>query len=130
MNNGLLILLSISISFSLTGCSFINGSGNDIDYPYYAPQVRRDTIENGCDELRTGMYAADVRGILGEPDEINDTYRPEDKLAKNPKPIGYSYVYLIQRLCEKGSVDEKDEKLLRIFFDVEDKLIKVDRVGF
>ena len=65
-----------------------------------------------------------------EKKKKDDTYRPEDKLAKNPKPIGYSYVYLIQRLQEKGSAEEKDEKLLRLHFDLEDKLIRIDRVGF
>jgi hypothetical protein len=116
--------------FLLTGCSFIAGNGGKITYPYYAPQERRDTIENGCEELRHGMYPNEVKGLLGDPDEINDTYRPEDKLAKNPKPVGYSYVYLIQRLQEKGSAEEKDEILLRLHFDSEDKLVRIDRIGF
>ena len=121
----------IGSAILISGCSQArNGDGSDIDYPYYAPQERRDNIETGCDELRLGMYAAEVKGILGEPDEINDTYRPEDKVAKSPKPKGYSYVYLIQRLCEKGSVDEKDEILLRLHFDPEDKLTRIDRAGY
>ncbi len=128
------ILLAIFLGSIIptVGCSFIGGkpAESDIDYPYYAPQERRDTVENGCSELRTGMYAAEVKGILGEPDEINDTLRPEDILNKNAEPVGYSYVYLIQRLCENGSTAEKDEILLRLHFDLEDKLVRTDRVGF
>jgi hypothetical protein len=129
MKSVLITMFLTGIVFYM-GCSFIAGDGGKITYPYYAPQERRDTIENGCDELRTGMYAAEVKGILGEPDEINDTYRPEDKLAKNPKPAGYSYVYLIQRIQEEGSAAEKDEILLRLHFDLEDKLFRIDRNGF
>jgi len=131
MNNRPVLLLTISLLFSIVGCS-LNGdkSGSDIDYPYYAPQERRDTIENGYSELRLGMYAADVKGILGDPDEVNDTLHPSDILNKNAEPIGYSYVYLVQRLCESGSVNEKDEILLRLHFDLEDKLIRIFRVGF
>ncbi|MCP4228922.1 MAG: hypothetical protein GY771_02080 [bacterium] len=121
----------IGSAILIAGCSQTrSGDGSDIDYPYYAPQERRDTIENGCGELRLGMYADELKGTLGEPDEINDTYRPEDKVAKSPKPIGYSYVYLIQRLQAKGSAAEKDEILLRLHFDPEDKLTRIDRAGF
>jgi hypothetical protein len=130
MKHILLTTLLASI-IPILGCSLFAGEPEgDIDYPYYAPQERRDTIENGCGELRIGMYADEVKGILGEPDEIDDVLHPSDILNKNAEPIGYSYVYLIQRLCDKGSVDEKDEKLLRLHFDLEDKLIRVFRVGF
>ncbi len=127
------ILLAIFLGSIIPtiGCSFIGDKPDGgIDYPYYASQERRDTIENGCGELRTGMYSDEVKGILGEPDEVNDTLRPEDILNKNAEPVGYSYVYLIQRLCETGSVDERDEILLRLHFDLENKLTRIDGVGF
>lgn len=84
------------------GCSPGQPKDKEIEYPHYAPPERRGAITAGADELYVGMNSGEVKGILGDPDEINDTYRPEDKANKNAQPIGYSYVYLIQRLRDKG----------------------------
>jgi hypothetical protein len=45
------------------------------------------------------------------------------------KKIGYSLVYIIQRKQETGSAIEKDEKLVRIHFGLDDKVSKIIPIG-
>ena len=61
--------------------------------------------------------------ILGHADEVNDT------LDKNywSKKIGYSHVYILQRLKENGSADEKKESLIRVMFNLNDEVVSLDK---
>ena len=45
------------------------------------------------------------------------------------KRIGYSFVYLVRRDRENGSVNEKNEKLVRVHFNQEDIVTRIDFVG-
>ena len=93
------------------------------EYPYHASVERRTSILDGAKRIRVGMAATDVQRIMGHPDEINDTYEPRIKAARK---IGYSYVYLLQRLRETGSANDKDEKLIRLHFKFDDRLNCID----
>lgn len=64
---------------------------------------------------------------MGAPDETSPLYEPK---TYKPKQIGHNHWYLIQRKAEKGSVVEKDEKLVRICYDLNWKVIHVDHWGF
>ena len=70
------------------------------------------------------MDAKQVQRMMGHPDEINGTYEPRIKAARKK---GYSYVYLLQRLRETGSANEKDEKLIRLHFRFDDRLSSIDK---
>ena len=94
-----------------------------IDYPYVASKEKMDLLMAGYIKLKTGMKKEMVIEILGEPDEINSTF---DKNDWN-KRIGYSYIYLLKRLKKDGSVDEKKESLIRVMFDLEDKVAEIDK---
>ena len=74
-------------------------------------------------KIKIGMLSSEVRKIMGKPDEVNDIYFR----IKNSKKTGFSYIYLLQRKKEKGSINEKDEKLIRFIFGNDDKLIKIDK---
>lgn len=93
------------------------------EYPYRASAERRILILNGAKLIHVGMPAIDVQRIMRRPDEINDTYEPKIKAARK---IGYSYVYLLQRLRETGSANDKEEWLIRLHFGFDDRLNRID----
>ena len=68
------------------------------------------------------MSKNDVLEKIGEPDEINETLSKNDLKTK----VGFSFVYLEQRDKEEGSVKEKNEKLVRIHFGLNDRVIRID----
>lgn len=95
-------------------------------YPYIASPERQQQILDGYPQLHPGMFEKEVVGILGAPDERHPTY--EAKMS-NSRQVGFSYVYLIQRLQESGSVDSMQEKLVRVHFDRAGLLVRVVPVG-
>jgi hypothetical protein len=64
---------------------------------------------------------------LGDPDDSTALYQP---VIKNPKQIGYSHWYLIQRLAGVGSAAEMAEQLVVVRFDLEMKVSRIDHWGF
>lgn len=100
-----------------------NKSKTIIKYPYYVSQEREDRISKGYSLIDEGMNIEEVEKLVGVPDEVNDIF---DKNNWNKK-IGFSYVYLLQRIVPEGSVSEKKEKLVRVMFDLNGRVIKVDK---
>lgn len=96
------------------------------NYPFVATSVRAAKIRNRYQEIKAGMSPAEVLALLDEPDEIRPLYEPR---VKNGKIIGYTYWYVIQRLAKNGSVNEKQELLVRVSFSLNDRVSKVDAWG-
>ena len=119
MKASTIILLLITV-YSIGGAP----AASKREYPYHASAERLTSILDGAKRIRVGMAATDVQRIMGRPDEINDTYEPKIKAARK---IGYSYVYLLQRLRETGSANEQDEKLIRLHFRFDDRLNRIDK---
>jgi hypothetical protein len=95
-------------------------------YPFQASQQRAATIRNGYRRITTGMSARDVKAILGDPDEVRALYEP---VIRDGKLIGYTYWYVIRRLVRDGSVNEKKESLVRVSFELDDRVSRVDEWG-
>lgn len=95
-------------------------------YPYVASVERADTIRGGYKKVVTNMSRADVKAILGEPDEILPLYEP---IIINGTIIGYTYWYVIRRLSRTGSVNDKKESIVRINFNLDDRVSRVDSWG-
>lgn len=95
-------------------------------YPYIATPERAEIIRRGLANISVGMSPAEVATVLGEPDEIYPLYVPRHK---HGKVVGYTQWYIIQRLAKNGSVDQKQESLLRLSFDLDDKVSKIDSWG-
>ncbi len=100
---------------------------NTMVYPYIASKQRTSQIKENYRKIKIGMNKGEVRTILGEPDEILPLYEP---IKMNPGQIGSTYWYLIQRMSGRGSVAGKDEKLVRISFNLNEKVTGVDHWGF
>jgi hypothetical protein len=96
-------------------------------YPYYASEQRTAQIKSRYKQIQKGMTTEQVKKLLGEPDEIRPAYEPK---IWNPKQIGYTHWYLIQRKNDTGSQNDRDEKLVRIFYDFKWSVVKVDHWGF
>jgi hypothetical protein len=62
-----------------------------------------------------------------KPDEIKKLYEPK---IVNPKIIEQTYWYIIRRDKATGSVKEKNEKALRISFDLKGNVTQVTTLGF
>ncbi|OGV45588.1 MAG: hypothetical protein A2017_12305 [Lentisphaerae bacterium GWF2_44_16] len=123
-----LFSMVLAISF-LTACETGVYSERTIKYPYHAsPEKEKNIIEN-AKKILNGMSSENVKKILGEPDEINQTYStPEEMRSKSPS--GFSYIYLIQRMKELGTISQRNERLLRVYFDKDGRVSRTERIGF
>ena len=95
-------------------------------YPHIAGPERSTAIRAGYLRIAPGMSSAEVRDMLGEPDEIRALYAP---MAKHPKAIGQTYWYVLQRLAEHGSQSERQESAVRVSFDLHGVVTGVDAWG-
>lgn len=93
-----------------------------MEYPYRASDKRLAVIRKGSKEIVAGMDRNEVLTKLGEPDEVNDTFNKDDLHKK----VGFSFVYVEQRDRQEGSVKEKNEKLVRVHFNMTGKVIRID----
>lgn len=118
----------LAISF-LTACETGVYPESTIKYPYHAsPEKEKNIIEN-AKKVLNGMSSENVKKVLGEPDEINQTYStPEEMRSKSPS--GFSYIYLIQRMKELGTISQRNERLLRVYFDKDGRVSRTERIGF
>ena len=99
----------------------------NIQYPYVASPARANKIKSEYKKVMVGMDAKEVIGILGQPDETHPLYEP--KIYK-PNQIGFTHLYLIQRMKENGSVDEKKEILVRVSYDLQWQVKALHHWGF
>ena len=95
-------------------------------YPFLASKERSASIRGNYRRVAVSMSSSDVRVIVGDPDEILPLYEP---VIKSGKLIGYTYWYVIRRLVANGSVSEKKEALVRISFNLDDRVSRVDGWG-
>lgn len=96
-------------------------SGKDskiMKYPYVADAQKEERILSNCNSLKRGMTKYEVIQLLGQPDEIKNTY---DRFKLSEK-IGESLVFVLRRDSLSGSLNEKNEKLIRLHFDNAEKL--------
>ena len=100
---------------------------SDLSYHYVASERRKAQIVNNYGEVRRGMTVSQVRGLLGEPDEVRPLYEPR---IYRPRQTGFTHWYLIRRRVVKGAVQKRDEQLLRVSYDLEWRVTVVDRWGF
>lgn len=124
---------SIGILFAII--AFFNASCNmeimkdrlekndQINYPYIASEKRKTSILEGYRKVKIGMNVDEVLGILSSPDEVNDTFDINNRSIR----IGYSFVYLISRKQKNGSVNEKGEHLIRVMFNLNHEVIRMDK---
>jgi len=99
----------------------------ELIYPYIASAERTKLIKGQFRNIKKGVSKAAVLKYLAEPDEILDLYEP--KMYK-PKVIGETYWYIIQRNSKSGSVIEKNEKLVRVSFNLKGQVTEVTHWGF
>lgn len=95
-------------------------------YPFLASEERAASIRSNYKRVAVDMSPADVKAILGDPDEIRPLYEP---IIKNGKVIGYTYWYVIRRLVANGSVNDKKEALVRVSFNLSDRASRIDAWG-
>ena len=95
-------------------------------YPFISPPDRIAVLRSRYTEILKGMTAPQVKSILGEPDEVKPAFEP---IIWNAKQTGYLYLYVNQRLVKNGSVNERQESLIRVTFDFKGLVIKVHQWG-
>jgi hypothetical protein len=98
-----------------------------LSYPYFANEERSTLIKNEYTKILIGDPKETVLKVLPAPDEILDLYNLK---IYPPKIIGKTYWFIIQRKIASGSVIEKDEKLVRVSFNLQEKVTAVDHWGF
>lgn len=95
-------------------------------YPFHANPDREAKIKNGYGHIIIGITPEQVKEILGEPDEVRYLYEPRIKMGKK---IGYTHWFVIRRLVKSGSVNDRDESLVRVSFNFEDKVTAIHSWG-
>lgn len=121
--------------FTCSSCNEIKTNYDDIkelklkiptiDYPFKLPNNIVDSLKNNSTKLDSGLFYRAVLEIMGAPNEINYTL---DKNNWN-QVVGFSFVYLINRNQTSGSANDKDEKLIRLLFDSNKCLTRIDYNG-
>ena len=123
------LLLSLPLAFA---AAYANAGGAVVQdreistYPFVANAERSTAIRAGYKRIALGMSPAQVAAVLGEPDEIRTLHEPK---VKNGKIVGYTHWYIIRRLVKNGSAAEKQDSLVRVSFDLDDRVSKVDAWG-
>jgi outer membrane protein assembly factor BamE (lipoprotein component of BamABCDE complex) len=108
--------------------SYLKRNSAEIEYPYLASPEKVSRLKDGVSKIVKGMPAEKVKELLGEPDEINKSYGSLSSLNER-KASGYSYVYLIKRQKPQGGMLERKEKLYRIYFDKDNNLTRIEKIG-
>jgi hypothetical protein len=115
-----LVLIAIGVWFFVQGAeSFASPT-----YPYEASPKRQQQIKDGFKRIKPGMTVAEVKAILGDPDEIRPLLQP----SKKAKRKGTTYWYLLfkkeKERCRAG------DKIVRVAFDLQGKVTRVRHWGF
>ena len=121
----MIVIIALSINFAFAQSDTVEKSIKT--YPYYASKPRAAQIKGKYKKIEKGMTTKQVTQLLGQPDEIRPLYEPK---IKNPRQIGYTHWYLIQRKTDKGSQNDKDEKLVRVSYGLDWIVMSVDHWGF
>jgi hypothetical protein len=117
----------VLFAFLVYGLSVVAfAQSNRISYPYIASAERQEFIATNCKKIKINQTEQEVKQILGTPEEIRPLYEPK---THNPQKIGFTFWYILQRLKEKGSQNDKAEKLVRISFNLDGKVTAIDRWG-
>lgn len=116
----IMVLTASSSAFSAPPDRQINA------YPFAASPERAAAIRANHVRITHGMSPAEVKAILGEADEVLQLYAPR---AKSGSVIGYTQWYVIGRLVAHGSAEDKRESLVRVTFDLNDRVTRVDAWG-
>jgi hypothetical protein len=95
-------------------------------YPYVARPERERQIKEGFERINPAMSVAEVKAILGNPDETRPRREPYIK-EKDAWRIGTTYWYYL----EKKSADNfNDARFVRVWLDSNDQVSDVDHKGF
>ena len=117
---------------SLVGSTSVLGDARTIEtreidnYPFQASSNREAIIKLGYRRITIGMTQVQVKAILGEADEIRYLYEPRIKTGKR---IGYTHWFVIRRIIKNGSVNERDESLVRVSFNFKYYVTAIDSWG-
>lgn len=95
-------------------------------YPFVASVARSERIFAGYRQVKPGMSVSEVNALLGEADEIRALFSPT---SKNAKPIGHTRWYVLRRLTDNGSANDKQEAVVRVSFNLQGRVSAVDTWG-
>lgn len=91
-------------------------------YPVRATPERAAAIRENYRRITLGMSAADVKALLGEPDEIGPPPDLRIHCSKVPrKPQTYQMTFIIQRLTPR----DDQESTVTVEFSMDDRVLRV-----
>lgn len=121
------LLMLVALSINSASAQSVTSERVISTYPYYASKERAAQIKDNYAKTQIGMVPKQVKELLGEPDEIHPLFEPK---INNPKQIGTTHWFIIQRKTDNGSPNDQDEKLVRISYDLNWKVTRIDKWGF
>ena len=120
-----LSLIAIAI---LSGCNTSQLPADTRQYPYSAPPEKARRILNNYRLLKPGMDQESVLKLMGAPDEKNQLYANTQHFESRDTD-GEAWEYLIFRRQAYGSMVERGEQSVRLEFDINKKLQRIEPVG-
>ncbi|UDQ97167.1 hypothetical protein AAEX28_08975 [Lentisphaerota bacterium WC36G] len=117
------IVLCLGLILAVSGC--VN-SYNRVQTPYKASAERFQQIINAQRVLRVNDTEERVLKIAGEPDEVRNISTSLDSTGER---VGYAFIYLIQRQSEHGSIIQRGEKNLKIIFNNNNIVTRIESNG-
>ena len=94
-------------------------------YPHNMKTSRVKTIRHGVSGVSVGDSRLDVEKMIGAPDELKHLYAPNSPATQ----IGYTCWYVIKRDMKSGSVNQKNEDVIRLTYDFSNNLTSIDFWG-
>jgi len=91
-----------------------SAGGTSLQYPHTAEPARRSLILENWSKIAEGMTSAELRELMGSPDEIQPLYEP---VVKNPMRIGTTYFYVVARPEPNAPLGACQEVLVRMNMD-------------
>ena len=98
------------------------------NYPFVASDARAEQIRQGVPKITKGMTLNQTRAVLGEADEVRAVMMTSPMTGLRVH-TGYTFAYVVRRLAADGSREQKQEAVLRVWFDTNRRVSIVDHWG-
>ena len=113
------------VSFTMSSCSANDSIIPIREYPFKVDEKRKSEIIKSYSSLEIGMNKAHVLDLFGKPNAIKNIYNP----FQMDEQTGDSFIYVIRKDSNEGSELVKNEKNVRVFFDLNGSVVAAKAKG-
>ncbi len=97
-------------------------------YPFVASEARAAQIRGGVTKITKGMTFNQTKAVLGDADEVRAIMMTSPMTGQRLL-TGYTHSFVVRRMAADGPPDQKQEAVLRVWFDTNRRVSIVDHWG-